>query len=90
LCYGRRNKRGDGGGRNFQPPFQETGTCDGRQIEGAPVPGVLAFRSQRRARFGWPAAFYVAAGFAAFEAFAWLAVNPGRALEPSLPSQAGF
>jgi hypothetical protein len=48
------------------------------------------FCSQRRARFGWPAAFYIAAGFAAFGAFAWLAVNPGRALEPSLPSQAGF
>jgi ACS family glucarate transporter-like MFS transporter len=32
------------------------------------------------ARFGWPAAFYVAAGFAVFGALAWLFVNPGRGL----------
>lgn len=32
------------------------------------------------ARFGWPAAFYVAAGFAVFAALAWLLVNPDRVL----------
>jgi ACS family glucarate transporter-like MFS transporter len=50
----------------------------GNQIAGAITASLTPWIA---ARFGWPAAFYVAAGFAVFGALAWLCVNPGRILE---------
>lgn len=69
-----------------------TGIVSGVVNMGAQVAGAItaSLTPWIAARFGWPAAFYVAAGFAVFGALAWLCVNPGRVLdsEPDLATAA--
>jgi MFS transporter, ACS family, glucarate transporter len=60
-----------------------TGIVSGVMNMGAQVAGAItaSLTPWIAARFDWPAAFYVAAGFAVFGALAWLCVNPGRVLD---------
>jgi ACS family glucarate transporter-like MFS transporter len=71
---------------------RHTGIVSGVMNMGCQIAGAItaSLTPWIAARFGWPAAFYVAAGFAAFGAFAWLGVNPARTLEPPLPLQQAF
>ena len=62
---------------------RHTGIVSGVMNMGCQIAGAItaSLTPWIAARFGWPAAFYVAAGFAVFGAVAWLGVNPGRVLE---------
>jgi ACS family glucarate transporter-like MFS transporter len=61
---------------------RHTGIVSGVMNMGCQIAGAItaSLTPWIAARFGWPSAFYVAAGFAVFGAFAWLCVNPGRVL----------